>query len=67
MVQRGGDVDLAEEPLAADGGADLGVEDLDRDRPVVLVVLRQVDRGHPAPAQQARQLVGAEARPRRQA
>ena len=63
---RGGDVDLAEEPLAAERGGDLGVEDLDRDAAVVLVVLGQVDRGHPAPAQQARHLVRAEACPRRQ-
>ena len=64
MVQPRGDVDLAEKPLAADGGADVGVEDLDRDPPVVLVVLGQVDRGHPAPAQQASHLVRAEACPR---
>ena len=54
MVQPGGDVDLAEEPLPADRGGDLGVEDLDRDAAVVLLVLGQVDRGHPAAAQQAR-------------
>ena len=51
MLQPGGDVDLAEKPFATDRRPDLGVEDFDRHRSVVLVVLRQVDRGHPAPTE----------------
>ena len=51
---------------ATDRGPDFGVEDFDCHRSVVLVVLGQVDRGHPAPTQHALDLVRAEAGPRRQ-
>jgi hypothetical protein len=53
MLQPGGDVDLAEKPFATDRRPDLGVEDFDRHRSVVLMVLGQVDRGHPAPTEHA--------------
>ena len=48
MLQAGGDANLAEESLGAEDGAELGIEDLERDAPVVLDVARQVDGGHAA-------------------
>ena len=60
VMQRGGRLDLAEEPLAAHGGGDVVVQDLHRYLPVVLVVPRQVDRGHAAPAQRLEDLVRPE-------
>ena len=53
MLQPGGELDLALEPLGAERGGELGVEHLERDRPVVPQVLGQVDRGHAAPAELA--------------
>ena len=49
MLEPGGELDLALEPLGAEGGGELGVEHLERDRPVVPEVAREIDRGH-APA-----------------
>ena len=49
MLEPGGEVDLAEKALGAHGGGELGVEHLDRDRPVVLEVAGEPDGGH-APA-----------------
>src|ERR1051325_2782747 len=53
MLQRGDGLDLAQEPLGANDGGQLGPEDLDGDPAVVLQVLREIDRGHPALAQLA--------------
>jgi hypothetical protein len=53
MLQPGGEADLAEEPLGAQAGGDLRVEHLEGHRPIVLEVLRQVDRGHPTAAKLA--------------
>ncbi len=49
MLEPGGEVDLAEKALGAHRGGELGVEHLDRDRPVVLEVAGEPDGGH-APA-----------------
>ena len=50
MLEPGGELDLALEALGAEAGGELGMEHLERDRPVVPEVLREVDRGHaPAP------------------
>jgi hypothetical protein len=46
MFEAGGELDLAQEPLAADRGGQLGLEDLDRHRAVELSVLGQIDDGH---------------------
>ena len=46
MLQRRGDFDLAEEPLTAEDGRQLGFEQLDGDAPVVLQVLGEKDDGH---------------------
>ena len=53
MLQPGGDLDLAEEAIAADRGGELGPQHLDRHLPVVPQVLGQIDRGHAAAAQLA--------------
>ena len=49
VLQPGGEADLALEALGAEGGGELGMEHLERDRAVVPEVAREVDRGH-APA-----------------
>ena len=48
MLELGGELDFAVEPLGADRGAEFGVEHLDRDLAVVLDVLRQEDGRHAA-------------------
>ena len=53
MLQPGGDLDFPEEPLAAEGGGDLGPEDLHRHLAVMPQVFGQVDRGHPPAAELA--------------
>ncbi len=47
VLQLGGQLDLALEPLTADGGGQVGIEDLDRHLAVVPDVAGEVDRGHP--------------------
>jgi hypothetical protein len=47
----GGDGDLAGEALGAEGGGELGAEDLEGDPAVVLQVLGEVDGGHAALAE----------------
>ena len=66
MVKPGGGVDLPKEPLPADRGRDLGMHHLDRHAAVMLVILRQVDRSHPAATERVEQLVFAETRSGRQ-
>ncbi len=53
MLQPGGEADLAEEALGAEGGGELGMEDLERDGAVEPDVLGQVDRRHAAAAELA--------------
>ena len=48
MLQPRRQADLAQEPVGAEAGRELGVEQLERDRPVVFEVLRQEYRRHPA-------------------
>ncbi len=50
MLEAGGGADLAQEALGAEGGAQLGVEDLERDGAVVLEVVGEVDARHAAAA-----------------
>ena len=59
MLQPGGEPDLALEPLGPEGGGELGVEHLERDRAVVPEVLGEVDRGHAAAAELALERVAA--------
>ena len=51
VLQRGGGGDLLDEPLGAEDGGEFGFEDLHRHLAVVLHVLGQIDRGHPALAE----------------
>ena len=53
VLQAGGGLDLALEALGAEGRAQLGPQDLQRDPAVVLQVFGEVDRGHPAAAELA--------------
>ena len=53
VLQAGAEPDLTEEALRAQGGGELGAHDLERDRPVVLQVVGQPDRGHAAAAELA--------------
>jgi hypothetical protein len=48
VLQPGGDGDLAAEALGAEGGGELGAEDLEGDSAVMLQVLGEVDGGHAA-------------------
>ena len=49
VLEPGGELDLALEALGAERGGQLGVEHLERDRPLVLEVAGEIDGGH-APA-----------------
>ncbi len=50
MLEPGGELDLALEPVVAHAGGELRMEQLERHRPVVPEVAGEVDRGHaPAP------------------
>ena len=57
MLQPGGDADLALEPLRAERRGQLGMEHLERDRPVVPEVPGEPDGGHAAAAELALELV----------
>ena len=48
VLQLGGGADLPEEALGPQGGRQLGMQHLEGDQPVMLKVVREVDRGHPA-------------------
>ena len=51
VLQLRGRLDLGEEPLTPDDGRQLGLQDLQRDLALVLQILGEVDRRHPALAQ----------------
>src|SRR4051794_4176190 len=53
MVEPGGDLDLGEEPLDTEHGAELGAQDLERDLAVVLEVGGEEDGRHAAGAELA--------------
>ena len=57
MREPGRDLDLPQEPLGADRGRQVGLQHLEGDLPLVLAVVREVDRRHPAAAEYARQRV----------
>ena len=57
MLEPSGRPDLAQETLRTEGGTEVGVEDLEGDRAVVLEVVREIDSRHPAPAELALQPV----------
>ena len=51
MLKAGADVDLAKEPFGAQRVRELGMEDFQRDRAIVLEVMGQEHRGHAAASQ----------------
>ena len=53
MLQVGDGLDLAEEPLGADHGREVGAQDLDGDLALVAEVAREIDGGHAALAELA--------------
>ena len=53
MLEVRGDLDLGQEPLAAQDGGELGVKQLDRHAPAMAQVLGEIDGGHPALAELA--------------
>ena len=55
MLEPGGRANLAEEPLGAEAGGELGMKHLERDGAVVLQVAGEINRGHAAPAKLALQ------------
>ena len=59
MGETGGELDLAEEPVGADRGREVGTEDLEGDLAVVAEVLGQEHDGHAALAELALELVAA--------
>ena len=60
VLQLRGGLDLGEESLAAERGAEVGVQHLDGDVAIVLEVVREVDRRHPAGAEFALDAVAAD-------
>jgi hypothetical protein len=57
VLEPGGELDLAEKALGAEGAGQLGVEHLEGDGAVVAEVLREVDGGHAATSELADQAV----------
>lgn len=57
MGELGGDLDLAEEAIAAKGNGQLRAQDLERDAALELAVLGEVDHGHPPTPELALDLV----------
>jgi hypothetical protein len=53
VLQPGGELDLALEPIGAEGDGHRRQEDLEGDGSLVLEVPGEIDRGHPAPAELA--------------
>jgi hypothetical protein len=51
VVEPGGKMDFAEKALRAQARGELGVRDLERQRPRVLEILHQVHRGHATTAE----------------
>ena len=53
VLELGGEVDLALEPLGAERGGELGMKDLQRDASVMPEVVRRVDGRHAAASELA--------------
>jgi hypothetical protein len=64
VVEPGGEGDFAEEPLRAERGGDLWLQNLQGDGTIVLQIVGQIDRGHPAPAELPLDRVSRGQRPR---
>ena len=48
MLESCGEADLSLEPVGSEAGCEFRMENLERDRPVVLEIVREEHRGHPA-------------------
>ncbi len=59
MLEAGCELDLAQESLGAEDRRELGVQHLERDQPLVLDVVGEIDRGHAAAAELAFEAVAA--------
>jgi hypothetical protein len=59
VLEPGGELDLALEAVVAEADGELGMEHLERHRPVVPQVLRKIDRGHTAAPELALERVTA--------
>src|SRR5262245_38639729 len=59
MLEPRGELDLPLEPLGAERGGELRMEDLERDGAVVAEVLDQIDRGHAPAAELALERIAA--------
>src|SRR4029453_7781616 len=57
MLQLRGDADLPLESVGAHGRAELGMEHFERDDSLALVIAREIDRRHAAPAEHTFDLV----------
>src|SRR5439155_26556172 len=64
MCEPGHDLDLAQEPIGSDRRRDVAVEDLDRDLPAMLEVVREEDRRHSAAPQLAVEAIALGQSPR---
>lgn len=53
MLERGGELDLAEEAFRTESSGEFGIEHLEPDRAIVLDALGQIDRGHAIPPELA--------------
>ena len=62
MLQVGGGPDLPQEPLGADHGRELGLEQLERDPSPMAEIVRQVHRRHAAGAQLSLQAIAVRQR-----
>jgi hypothetical protein len=51
VVEPRGNLDLAQKTVGAERGGQLGVEDLERNLAIVLQIVGEVNRGHPASAE----------------
>jgi hypothetical protein len=51
MLEASGDLDLPKKSFRAEGSGELMAQQLDRNEPIVLEIVCQVDRCHPAGAQ----------------
>src|SRR5437868_1042092 len=51
MLEIGGNSDFLQEPVSAEHCSELGVENFDRNFAIMLLVVREIDGGHPATAQ----------------
>ena len=62
VIQLRRDTDLAQEPIGADAGGELGPKDLDRDTAIMALVVREMNDRHSSRADHAQERVAARER-----